>query len=174
MARIKLFVPLIIFIVLAVFLLNGLERDPNAMPSALIDQPIPEFLLPVLGDENRQVDQQLFQGQPALLNVWATWCISCRVEHPFLNSLAQQGIRIVGLNYKDDVVEANKWLSDKGDPYALSIVDSTGRMGLDLGVFGAPETYVVDSSGTIRYKHVGVVDDRVWQQHLLPIWQQIK
>lgn len=174
MARIKLFVPLLIFIVLAVFLLNGLERDPNAMPSALIDQPIPEFLLPVLGDENRQVDQQLFQGQPALLNVWATWCISCRVEHPFLNNLAQQGIRIIGLNYKDDVVEANKWLSDKGDPYALSIVDSTGRMGLDLGVFGAPETYVVDSSGTIRYKHVGVVDDRVWRQHLLPVWQQIK
>lgn len=174
MARIKLFVPLLIFIVLAVFLLNGLERDPNAMPSALIDQPIPEFLLPVLGDENRQVDQQLFQGQPALLNVWATWCISCRVEHPYLNNLAQQGIRIIGLNYKDDVVEANKWLSDKGDPYALSIVDSTGRMGLDLGVFGAPETYVVDSSGTIRYKHVGVVDDRVWRQHLLPVWQQIK
>ncbi len=174
MARIKLFVPLLIFIVLAVFLLNGLERDPNAMPSALIDRPIPEFLLPVLGDENKQVDRQLFQGQPALLNVWATWCISCRVEHPFLNHLAQQGIRIIGLNYKDDVVEANKWLSDKGNPYVLSIVDSTGRMGLDLGVFGAPETYVVDSTGTIRYKHVGVVDDRVWQQHLLPVWQQIK
>ena len=174
MARIKLFVPLLIFIVLAVFLLNGLERDPNAMPSALIDRPIPEFLLPVLGDENKQVDRQLFQGQPALLNVWATWCISCRVEHPFLNHLAQQGIRIIGLNYKDDVVEANKWLSDKGNPYVLSIVDSTGRMGLDLGVFGAPETYVIDSTGTIRYKHVGVVDDRVWQQHLLPVWQQIK
>ena len=174
MQRIKLFVPLLIFIVLAVFLLNGLERDPNAMPSALIDRPVPEFLLPVLGDSARQVDKTIFQGQPSLLNVWATWCISCRAEHPFLNKLSQQGIRIIGLNYKDDNTEANKWLVEKGDPYALSIVDASGRMGLDLGVFGAPETYVIDSLGIIRYKHVGVVDDRVWQKHLLPVWQQVK
>jgi len=178
MQRLKLFLPLLIFIVLAVFLLNGLERDPNAMPSALIDRPVPEFLLPVLGSYGegkgeRQVDQTIFQGQAALLNVWATWCISCRAEHPFLNKLSQQGVRIVGLNYKDDNVEANKWLSEKGDPYALSIVDASGRMGLDLGVFGAPETYVIDSSGIIRYKHVGVVDDRVWQKYLLPVWQQV-
>ncbi|MCL4128627.1 UNVERIFIED_CONTAM: hypothetical protein GTU68_002882 [Idotea baltica] len=149
------------------------------MPSALIDRPVPEFLLPVLGSggegkDERQVDQTIFQGQPALLNVWATWCISCRAEHPFLNKLSQQGVRIVGLNYKDDNAEANKWLAEKGDPYALSIVDASGRMGLDLGVFGAPETYVIDNSGIIRYKHVGVVDDRVWQKHLLPIWEQVK
>ncbi|MDX2464946.1 MAG: DsbE family thiol:disulfide interchange protein [Porticoccus sp.] len=174
MPRLKLFIPLLIFIVLAVFLLSGLERDPNAMPSALINQPIPEFQLPVLGHETKRVDQQIFQGKPALLNVWATWCISCRVEHPYLNQLSAQGIRIIGLNYKDDKVEANKWLTEKGDPYALSIVDSAGRMGLDLGVFGAPETYVVDSTGTIRYKHVGVVDDRVWQKYLLPVWQQVQ
>jgi cytochrome c biogenesis protein CcmG, thiol:disulfide interchange protein DsbE len=174
MQRLKLFVPLIIFVVLAAFLFNGLERDPNAMPSALIDRPIPEFSLAVLGDETQQVDQRIFQGQPALLNVWATWCISCRVEHPYLNKLAKEGIRIIGLNYKDDIVEANKWLAEKGDPFALSIIDSSGRVGLDLGVFGAPETYVIDSTGTIRYKHVGVVDDRVWQKHLLPVWQQIK
>jgi cytochrome c biogenesis protein CcmG/thiol:disulfide interchange protein DsbE len=174
MQRLKLFVPLFIFIILAVFLFNGLERDPNAMPSALINRPMPEFLLPVLGREIQQVDQQIFQGRPALLNVWATWCISCRVEHPYLNKLSAQGIRIIGLNYKDDIADANQWLSEKGDPYALSIVDGDGRMGLDLGVFGAPETYVVDSTGTIRYKHVGVVDDRVWQKYLLPIWQQIK
>lgn len=177
MQRIKLFIPLFIFIILAVFLLNGLERDPNAMPSALINRPVPEFLLPVLvaeGGDARQVDQRVFQGQPSLLNVWATWCISCRVEHPYLNQLSQQGIRIIGLNYKDDSVEANKWLAEKGDPFVLSIVDASGRMGLDLGVFGAPETYVIDSSGVIRYKHVGVVDDRVWQKHLRPVWMEVQ
>jgi cytochrome c biogenesis protein CcmG/thiol:disulfide interchange protein DsbE len=174
MQRLKLFVPLFIFIILAVFLLNGLERDPNAMPSALIDRPVPEFSLPVLGDEESVVTQSVFQGQPALLNVWATWCISCRVEHAYLNYLSEQGIRIIGLNYKDDIAEANKWLSEKGDPFALSIVDASGRMGLDLGVFGAPETYVIDSSGTIRYKHVGVVDDRVWKKHLLPVWTAVQ
>ena len=105
---------------------------------------------------------------------WATWCISCRVEHPYLNKLSGEGVRIIGLNYKDDIVAARQWLEEKGDPYVLSIVDDTGRMGLDLGVFGAPETYVVDSSGTIRYKHVGVIDDRVWQKHLLSVWQQIQ
>ena len=174
MARLKLFLPLIVFIVLALFLFNGLERDPNAMPSALIDRPIPDFSLAVLNDENKQVDQAIFQGKPALLNVWATWCVSCRVEHPYLNKLSEKGIRIIGLNYKDDIVAARQWLEAKGDPYALSIVDDTGRMGLDLGVFGAPETYVVDSTGTIRYKHVGVVDDRVWKKYLLPVWQQIQ
>lgn len=174
MSRLKLFIPLLVFIVLAIFLLNGLERDPNAMPSALIDRPVPVFSLPVLGDEQRVESEALFQGRPALLNVWATWCISCRVEHPYLNKLSKQGVRIVGLNYKDDSAEAIKWLDEKGDPYELSVVDARGRLGLDLGVFGAPETYVVDASGTIRYKHVGVVDDRVWQQKILPIWQQLQ
>jgi len=173
-SRLKLFIPLMVFVVLAVFLLNGLERDPNAMPSALIDRPVPVFSLPVLGDEARQVDQFILQGQPSLLNVWATWCIACRVEHAYLNKLSGQGVRIIGLNYKDDLVEAKKWLAEKGDPYELSVIDANGRLGLDLGVFGAPETYVVDRSGTIRYKHVGVIDDRVWQQKVLPEWQKVQ
>lgn len=174
MSRLKLFIPLMVFVVLAVFLLNGLERDPNAMPSALVDRPVPEFSLPVLGNEQRQVDQSILQGQPTLLNVWATWCIACRVEHAYLNKLSGQGVRIIGLNYKDDLVEAKKWLMEKGDPYELSVIDAKGRLGLDLGVFGAPETYVVDRTGTIRYKHVGVIDDRVWLQKILPVWQQIQ
>lgn len=144
------------------------------MPSALIDRPVPVFSLPVLGDEARQVDQLILQGQPTLLNVWATWCIACRVEHAYLNKLSGQGVRIIGLNYKDDLVEAKKWLAEKGDPYELSVIDANGRLGLDLGVFGAPETYVVDRSGTIRYKHVGVIDDRVWQQKVLPEWQKVQ
>ncbi len=174
MSRLKLFIPLMVFVVLAVFLLNGLERDPNAMPSALVDRPVPVFSLPVLGNEQRQVDQSILQGQPTLLNVWATWCIACRVEHAYLNKLSGQGVRIIGLNYKDDLVEAKKWLTEKGDPYELSVIDAKGRLGLDLGVFGAPETYVVDRTGTIRYKHVGVIDDRVWLQKILPVWQQIQ
>jgi cytochrome c biogenesis protein CcmG/thiol:disulfide interchange protein DsbE len=174
MARLKLFIPLFIFIVLALFLLNGLKRDPNAMPSALIDRPVPEFSLPQLGNEEQQVTQDIFKGQPSLLNVWATWCVACRVEHPYLNGLSKQGVRIVGLNYKDDIVEANRWLVEKGDPYALNVIDASGRLGIDLGVFGAPETYIIDSNGMIRYKHVGVVDDYVWQNFLLPVWQQIK
>lgn len=174
MSRLKLFIPLMVFVVLAVFLLNGLERDPNAMPSALVDRPVPVFSLPVLGNEQRQVDQSILQGQPALLNVWATWCIACRVEHAYLNKLSGQGVRIIGLNYKDDLVEAKKWLAEKGDPYELNVIDANGRLGLDLGVFGAPETYVVDRTGTIRYKHVGVIDDRVWLQKILPVWQQLQ
>lgn len=174
MARLKLFIPLIIFAVLAVFLLNGLKKDPNAMPSALIDRAVPQFSLPVLGDEQRLVEQDLFQGRPALFNVWATWCITCRVEHPYLNKLASQGVRIIGLNYKDDRAEAVKWLAEKGDPFELSVVDANGRLGLDLGVFGTPETYVIDGRGTIRYKHVGAIDDRVWQQKILPVWQQLQ
>ncbi|WP_461482135.1 DsbE family thiol:disulfide interchange protein [Porticoccus sp.] len=173
MARLKLFIPLLVFVVLAVFLMNGLKRDPNAMPSALIDRPVPAFSLPVSGGEARLVDQGIFLGQPALLNVWATWCISCRVEHPYLNKLAGQGVRIIGLNYKDDRAAADKWLAEKGNPYQINVIDADGRLGLDLGVFGAPETYVVDRNGMIRYKHVGVIDDRVWKQKILPLWQQL-
>lgn len=119
--------------------------------------------------------EALFKGEVTLLNVWATWCISCRVEHPYLVDLAaNQGVRIIGLNYKDDSDEARKWLKNLHNPYQFSVVDADGRLGLDLGVFGAPETYVVDKQGIIQYKHVGVVDDRVWQAKLRPIVQQLR
>jgi len=104
-----------------------------------------------------------------LVNIWATWCVSCRVEHPYLNKLAESGVRIVGLNYKDDTVAAQQWLTDLGNPYQWNIVDKDGRLGVDLGVFGAPETYVLDKQGVIRYKHVGVVDQRVWDEKMLPV-----
>ena len=169
MQRLKLFLPLLVFVVLAVFFWRGLGLDPNRMPSALIDQPVPAFSLPTLKAPDRPVSQTLFEGKVSLLNVWATWCVSCRVEHPFLVKLAEQGVPIIGVNYKDDVVAARKWLQDLHDPYVLSVVDEDGRLGIDLGVFGAPETYVVDSAGVIRYKHVGVVDERVWSESLQPI-----
>jgi len=162
MQKVKLFLPLIIFLVLALFLLRGLDRDPSAMPSALIDRPVPAFSLPNLAEGGDRLSEQVLRGQPSLLNVWATWCPSCRFEHPFLVQLAEQGVRIVGLNYKDETLAARDWLARLGNPYSVTIEDAEGRLGLDLGVFGAPETYLIDADGVIRYKRVGVVDERIW------------
>ena len=169
--RVKYFLPLVIFFVLAGFLFRGLELDPTDMPSALIDKPMPAFSLPTL--DGRQVDESVFKGQVSLLNVWATWCISCRAEHPQLNALSAQGVVVVGLNYKDDTAQAIKWLKDLGDPYRLTVIDQSGRLGIDLGVFGAPETFIIDKRGMIRYKHVGVIDERVWKNTLQPIYSRL-
>ncbi|WP_439134088.1 DsbE family thiol:disulfide interchange protein [Pseudomaricurvus sp.] len=169
MSRLKLFIPLMIFAVLAAFFWRGLSLDPTAMPSALIDRPMPTFSLPTVNDESLVITQNDLKGEVTLLNVWATWCVSCRVEHPYLVELANQGVKIVGVNYKDDVTEAQKWLKNLHNPYVYSIVDADGRLGIDLGVFGAPETYVLDRQGVIRYKHVGVVDDKVWSEQIEPI-----
>ena len=113
-------------------------------------------------------------GEPGLLNVWATWCISCRVEHPYLQQLADAGIPIIGLNYKDSDAEALAWLAELGDPYRVNVADHQGTLGLDLGVYGAPETYLVDGQGVIRYRHVGVVDERVWRTILEPLYLELR
>ena len=167
--RLKLFVPLLAFVALAVLLYRGLGMDPTALPSALIDRPMPAFALPAL-DDGEMLDAEGVTGKPALFNVWATWCISCRVEHPYLQQLADSGVLIYGINYKDDSVAARRWLSDLGDPYRASIVDAEGTLGLDLGVYGAPETFFVDAEGVIRYRHVGVIDERIWTTRLAPIY----
>jgi cytochrome c biogenesis protein CcmG/thiol:disulfide interchange protein DsbE len=159
--------------VLGGFLLRGLQLDPQALPSALIDRPLPEFSLPVLGGP-ATVDRDGVTGEVALFNVWATWCASCRVEHPYLTQLAEQGVAIYGINYKDEDAEALQWLRELGDPYRLSIVDAEGSLGLDLGVYGAPETYVVDARGIIRYRHVGVVNEHVWENILQPIIAELE
>ncbi|MAZ88177.1 MAG: DsbE family thiol:disulfide interchange protein [Cellvibrionaceae bacterium] len=169
MERFKLFLPLMIFVVLAGFFWRGLSLDPTAMPSALIDQPMPVFSLSTVKQPEQMKTHEDLKGQVSLLNVWATWCVSCRIEHPYLLSLAEQGVPIVGVNYKDDVAAAQQWLKDLADPYVYSVVDLDGRLGIDLGVFGAPETYVVDKQGVIRYKHVGVVNEKVWNEKLEPI-----
>ena len=164
MKNFKLFIPFLIFVALAVFLLKGLDRDPSAMPSALIDKPVPAFVLPTLLEPG-EVDESVFTGHITLLNVWATWCPSCRVEHPFLLKLAkEEGVRIVGMDYKDRDEPARQWLKDLGNPYAITFTDQDGTLGVDLGVFGAPETYLVDEQGIIRAKHVGVVNEDVWQE----------
>ena len=170
--RLKLFLPLILFAGLAAFLFRGLSLDPRAMPSALIDRPLPEFTLPVLGQE-RLIARADIVGEAALLNVWATWCVSCRVEHPYLLQIASGGVPIYGINYKDEDVAAGRWLTELGDPYRANIVDREGTLGLDLGVYGAPETYLVDAEGVVRYRHVGVVDERVWKTILQPLYLEL-
>jgi cytochrome c biogenesis protein CcmG/thiol:disulfide interchange protein DsbE len=171
--RLKLFLPLFLFAVLALFLFRGLGLDPSEMPSALIDRPLPAFELPALG-EQRTLSRTDVTGQPALLNVWATWCVSCRVEHPYLKQLAQQGVPIYGINYKDNDTDALRWLQELGNPYRFNIADREGTLGLDLGVYGAPETYLLDGDGVIRYRHVGVVDEKAWQSVLEPLYLQLK
>ncbi|RJG09808.1 DsbE family thiol:disulfide interchange protein [Pseudomonas cavernicola] len=170
MKRVILLLPLAVFLIGAVFLYRGLFLDPSELPSALIGKPVPAFSLPAVEGEKVLTQADLL-GKPALLNVWATWCVACRVEHPVLNKLAQQGVRIYGVNYKDDNAAALKWLKEFHNPYQLNIRDEQGSLGLNLGVYGAPETFLIDSKGTIRHKFVGVIDERVWREQLAPLYQ---
>jgi cytochrome c biogenesis protein CcmG/thiol:disulfide interchange protein DsbE len=170
--RLKLFLPLILFAMLAITLFRGLSLDPSEMPSALIDRPFPAFNLPGLS-QSRRLSQADLEGQVSLVNVWATWCVACRVEHPYLNQLSQQGVPLFGLNYKDNDADAQRWLDELGNPYRFNIADRDGTLGLDLGVYGAPETYLVDATGMIRYRHVGVVDEGVWSALLEPLYQAL-
>ncbi len=165
--RLLLCLPLLAFLVLAGFLFRGLHRDPQALPSALVGQPFPAFSLPGVKDDQLFSRQDLL-GRPALVNVWGTWCVACREEHPVLNQLKAQGVVIHGINYKDDNASARRWLAEFHDPYQLDLRDDAGRLGLDLGVYGAPETFLIDAQGVVRYRHVGVVDQRVWAEELGP------
>nr|WP_298112880.1 DsbE family thiol:disulfide interchange protein [uncultured Pseudomonas sp.] len=172
MKRLILLLPLAIFLGVAVFLYRGLFLDPTELPSALIGKPFPAFSLPaVQGDKALSVAD--FKGKPALVNVWATWCVACRAEHPVLNKLAEMGVTIHGVNYKDDNAAARKWLVELHNPYQLNINDARGTLGLDLGVYGAPETFLVDKDGIIRHKYVGVIEERVWREQLAPLYQEM-
>lgn len=164
MRRFILFIPLVIFLVVGVFLYRGLSLDPSELPSALLNKPMPEFQLSSLYDEQKLLGASDMKGEAALVNVWATWCPSCKQEHAQLNRIKAEGYKVIGINYKDERDKAQIWLKKYLDPYALNVFDKEGKLGLDLGVYGAPETYVIDKDGIIRYKHVGVVDEKVWQQ----------
>jgi len=177
--RLFLFIPLLVFVVLAIFFWRGLSLDPNAMPSALLNKPVPVFELPVLpAPENPSglvtANQELLKGRVSLLNVWATWCATCRQEHEFLNTLKAQGIPIYGINYKDNNDDAQNWLAELHNPYVFSVIDADGRLGLNLGVFGAPETYIIDKQGVIRYKHIGDVNAAVWENTIKPIFNSLQ
>lgn len=172
MKRLLLLLPLAMFLALAVILYRGLFIDPSELPSALIGKPFPAFSLPSVQSGQTLTEADLM-GKPALVNVWATWCVACRVEHPTLNKLLKQGVTIHGVNYKDDNAAAQKWLVEFHDPYQLNINDARGTLGLDLGVYGAPETFLIDNQGIIRHKFVGVIDERVWREQLAPLYQQL-
>jgi len=170
MTRLKLFIPLIVFLVLAALLWRGLSLDPNYMPSALESKPLPTFSMQTLAGE--QVSDADLRGDYAIVNVWATWCPSCHVEHAYLNLLAKQGVIIFGINYKDDPQAARDWLTQRGDPYRFNIVDQEGQLGLDMGVTGAPETYLLSPDGTVLLRHQGPLDARVWAREFEPLIQR--
>ena len=171
---ITLSVPLVLFFTVCFFLFKGLYTDPRKLDSALIGQPVPEFRLQDIYDADKQYDASIFKGQKLLLNVWATWCPTCYAEHHYLNKLAAEGVYIIGMNYKDSRPKAIRWLKDLKDPYKISLFDEDGMLGLDLGVYGAPETYFIDSKGIIRYRHVGNINAQVWQQQLLAIYNEME
>ncbi len=165
MRKALLFLPLAVFIVLAVVLWRGLSLDPRELPSALLDKPFPAFTLGSLHDGKVLLTEKSLPKQPMLINVWATWCPACRQEHPYLMRLAREtDTPLIGLNYKDDRDAALTWLKQLGNPYRFTIFDGEGMLGLDLGVYGAPETYLVDGKGVIRHRHVGVVTPEVWAE----------
>lgn len=167
-------IPGAVFILLIVVLAIGLNLDPRYIPSPLIDKPFPSFRLPNLHDDATVIMHSDMTEKPRLLNVWASWCVACRIEHPLLIELANSGkIDIVGLNYKNERGEALAWLTRHGDPYSQIIHDRTGKLGIDLGVYGVPETFVIDSAGIIRHKHVGPISQIVLDNVILPLVNQL-
>ena len=157
--------PLVIFASLIIVLFSFLSDRDDQLETALIDSSFPEFKLGSLSDESRILTKQDIIKLPALINVWATWCIACRVEHPFLMKLKKESrLTIYGLNYKDNKLKALDLLERDGNPFEFSIYDFEGRLAIDLGVYGAPETFFIDKNGLIRERHVGVIDEKVWEE----------
>ena len=168
-------VPLGIFLVLVAFLYRGLSLDPKLVPSPLVGKPMPAFTLTRLQDPNATISDTDIKGKVALLNIWATWCVSCRAEHEVLLELARTGkVDIYGLNYKDERAAAQQWLRQLGDPYVANAFDDTGRVGINWGVYGAPETFVIDSQGIIRHKHVGPLTAEVVNEQILPLVAELQ
>lgn len=177
MNRNVMFAPLAFFLILVAVFGTQLTRnadgdDPTKLESVLVGKTVPEFRLEDLAQPGKLYDQTIFVGEPLLINVWATWCPTCYAEHQYLNELSKEGVKIIGLNYKDDRNKAVQWLTELGNPYLISLFDGDGMLGLDLGVYGAPETYLVDANGVIRYRHVGDVNTKNWHETLQPMYQQ--
>jgi cytochrome c biogenesis protein CcmG/thiol:disulfide interchange protein DsbE len=168
-------IPLALFLALAAFLAMGLTRNPHELPSPLVGRQAPLFELPQLAPQHATFSPAQMRGKVWLLNVWASWCGSCREEHPVLMDLAKSGrVPLVGLDYKDAPADATQWLREHGDPYLLSALDRDGRAGIDYGVYGVPETYVIDRDGIIRFKQVGPLSDDVLQQKILPLVKELQ
>ncbi|HSH08674.1 MAG TPA: DsbE family thiol:disulfide interchange protein [Burkholderiales bacterium] len=171
----KFLLPLAVLVVLVGFLGVGLKLNPREVPSPLVGKAAPPFTLPVLHEPGKTISNTELKGQVWLLNVWASWCVACREEHPVLVELARQKVvPIYGLNYKDKSDDAKAWLKQFGDPYVLSLVDAKGQIGIDYGVYGVPETYVIDRDGVIRYKKIGPVTPETVREKILPLVKQLK
>ena len=167
--------PLALFAIIVAFLFVGLFRDPREVPSPLIGKPAPAFSLPRLHEPQRTLSNVDMRGQVWLLNVWASWCVSCRVEHPLLVDLAKANlVPVIGLNYKDRREDGLAWLAERGDPYKTSIVDADGRVGIDFGVYGVPETFVIDKAGIIRYKQIGPITVDALKDKILPLVRELQ
>ncbi|MEY4683705.1 MAG: hypothetical protein RLZ25_164 [Pseudomonadota bacterium] len=167
----RFLIPLGVFLVMVIFLGVGLSLDPREIPSPLIGKPAPAFDLPTLEAPDRRFGPHLLKGRPYLLNVWASWCEACRAEHPVLINLAREGeVHLIGLNYKDSPEKARAWLeAHGGNPYETVAVDADGKVGIDWGVYGVPETFLIDANGVILYKHTGPLNPRVLEEKLLPL-----
>ena len=160
---------IVAFVALVAVFYVGLQRDPSALPSPYIGKTAPTFDLPSLTQPDARVSSETLAGQVALINVWATWCVGCREEHDFLMQLAREGeVPIYGINWRDSRDDALRWLSQYGDPYVDSGFDGDGRVGIDWGVYGAPETFLLDASGIVLYKHLGPLSDTIWQREFAP------
>jgi cytochrome c biogenesis protein CcmG/thiol:disulfide interchange protein DsbE len=167
-------IPLAVFIALAAFLAVGLTRDPREVPSPFIGKAAPDFRLAQVADEKLAFTPADMKGKVWLLNVWASWCATCRVEHPVLVEMSKRNVvPIVGLNYKDRREDAMQWLRRYGDPYALSVYDDDGKVGIDYGVYGAPETFVIDKQGVIRYKQIGAITPEALETKILPLLREL-
>ena len=174
MRALKFGVPLLAFALLAAFLAVGLTHDPREVPSPLIDRPAPAFKLEQLHEPKLAFTPENMRGKVWLLNVWASWCVSCRVEHPLLVEMSRRNVvPIVGLNYKDKPDEGVQWLSKFGNPYVLSAQDVDGKVGIDYGVYGVPETFVIDKQGIIRYKQIGPITPEALEKKILPLIRQL-
>ncbi len=170
MSRTSLFVPLGVFLLIVGVGYAGFKlNDPHELPSALLGKPFPEFAAPLLADSGTVVDRTALLGEPVLVNVWATWCPTCKAEHEQLLRIRESaGLRMVGVNYKDDPAKARSWLRQLGDPYEFVVQDADGSLGVELGVYGAPESFLLDARGTIVYKRVGDINPRIWRDELAP------
>lgn len=171
----KYLIPLALFMVLVAFFAVGLKLDPREVPSPLIDKPAPAFRLPLLNETGKTFSPEEMRGQVWLLNVWASWCGACREEHPLLMEMAQRGeVTLVGLDYKDTDAEGAAVLAQAGNPYKIVVTDADGRVGIDYGVYGVPETYVIDKAGIIRYKQIGPVTEEALREKIMPLIKGLK
>lgn len=170
----RFILPLAIFLILVGFLAVGLRLNPREVPSPLIGKPAPAFQVPQLHAENQTISPADMRGKVWLFNVWASWCVSCRQEHPVLVDLAKKAtVPIVGLNYKDERAAGLGWLQEHGNPYQVSAYDRDGRIGINYGVYGVPETFLIDKTGVIRYKHIGPLTPEALQEKILPLVKEL-